>query len=510
MSKEFYEEDLVDYESLIDQEKFRQDGNIELIASENFCSKRVRNACGSILTNKYAEGYAGKRYYGGCKFIDMIERKAIKDACKLFHCNYANVQPHCGSSANQAVYRALLKQGDTVLGMDLGAGGHLTHGHKMSFSGQDYNIVSYGLDENGYIDMKQFKELLYKHQPDMVIVGASSYSREIDYKAFRDLIDEFEKSTGKKVWYMVDMAHVAGLVAAGMHNNPCEYADVVTSTTHKTLRGPRGGLILWNDDNLSKRINSAVFPGIQGGPLEHIIAAKGICFEEASTAFFKVYARNVITNASAFAEEFIDAGWKVISNGTDNHMFVLDVYNSIGLTGKEAETELDKINITVNKNQIPNDELPPLKSSGIRLGTAAMTTKGFKAKDFQDLATLMIRFLNEVKSGKTIDYDKYRNIVSERFINLDYSHDKEINMSFGKAIELLKEGKRVARKGWNGKNQYIELATNISYKNTINEVINAEHDAIGNKAIAFVGTSGVQLGWLASQADMLANDWIEV
>lgn len=389
------------YEEIIELEKQRQNHNIELIASENFPSQRVLNACGSILTNKYAEGYPGKRYYGGCEFIDMIETKAIEDLCTLFDCNFANVQPHSGSSANQAVYKALLNTGDTVMGMDLGAGGHLTHGHKMSFSGQDYNIVSYGVDDNGIIDVKDFKEKLYLYNPKMVIIGASSYSRSIDYKVFRDIIEEYsETHNGNKPYYMVDMAHVAGLIAGGVHPSPIPYADVVTSTTHKTLRGPRGGIILSNSEEIIKKINKAVFPGIQGGPLEHIIAAKGICFEEANTIEFKEYAKQIVKNAKAFSDEFILEGAKVISGGTDNHMFVLDVYNSFGITGKEAETELDKIHITVNKNQIPNDPLPPLKSSGVRIGTPAMTTKGWKEEDFIKLAKIIIEYLKDCKNSK--------------------------------------------------------------------------------------------------------------
>lgn len=389
------------YEEIIELERQRQNHNVELIASENFPSKRVLDAAGSILTNKYAEGYSGKRYYGGCEFIDMIETKAIEDVCKLFNCKYANVQPHCGSSANQAVYKALLQHGDTVMGMDLGAGGHLTHGHKMSFSGQDYNIISYGVDENGIIDIKDFTEKLYEHNPKMIIVGASSYSRTIDYKEFRDIIEEYAKThNGEKPYYMVDMAHVAGLIAGGVHPSPIPYADVVTSTTHKTLRGPRGGLILTNSEDIIKKINKAVFPGIQGGPLEHIIAAKGICFEEANTEEFKNYAKQIIKNANTFANEFIKAGWKVISGGTDNHMFVLDVYGSIGITGKEAEEELDKIHITLNKNQIPNDELPPLKSSGVRIGTPAMTTKNWKEEHFTQLAKIIMDYLKLCKDGK--------------------------------------------------------------------------------------------------------------
>lgn len=389
------------YEEIIELERQRQEHNVELIASENFPSQRVLNACGSILTNKYAEGYSGKRYYGGCKYIDMIETKAIEDVCKLFNCNFANVQPHCGSSANQAVYKALINIGDTVMGMDLGAGGHLTHGHKMSFSGQDYNIIPYGIDENGIIDYDQFEKLMYEHNPKMVIVGASSYSRTIDYKKFRDIIEKYAEShDGERPYYMVDMAHVAGLIAGGVHPSPFPYADVVTSTTHKTLRGPRGGIILTNSEEIIKKINRAVFPGIQGGPLEHIIAAKGICFEEDNTDEFKEYAHQVVKNAKAFSEAFLKEGWKIISGGTDNHMFVLDVYDSIGITGKEAEEELDRIHITLNKNQIPNDQLPPLKSSGVRIGTPAMTTKGWKEEDFEKLAIIIMDYLKLCKDGK--------------------------------------------------------------------------------------------------------------
>lgn len=403
------------YEEIIELEQKRQNHNVELIASENFPSQRVLNACGSILTNKYAEGYPGKRYYGGCEYIDMIESKAIEDVCALFGCNYANVQPHCGSSANQAVYRALLKSGDTVMGMDLGAGGHLTHGHKMSFSGQDYNIVSYGVDDNGVIDLDDFEKKLYAYNPQMVIVGASSYSRTIDYKVFRDMIEKYAKEhDGNKPYYMVDMAHVAGLIAGGVHPSPIPYADVITSTTHKTLRGPRGGLILTNSEEIIKKIDKAVFPGIQGGPLEHIIAAKGICFEEANTEEFKVYAKQVVKNAKAFSDAFLAEGAKVISGGTDNHMFVLNVYDSIGITGKEAETELDKIHITVNKNQIPNDALPPLKSSGLRIGTPAMTTKGWKEEHFIKLAKIIMEYLKLCKDGKQEDRrEEYTNRVIE-------------------------------------------------------------------------------------------------
>lgn len=393
----------ISYEDIIKLEQERQNNNIELIASENFPSKRVLDAAGSCLTAKYAEGYPGKRYYGGCKYIDMIEQKAISDVCTLFKCNYANVQPHCGSSANQAVYRALLQKGDTVLGMDLGAGGHLTHGHKMSFSGQDYNIVSYGVTKDGIIDYEDIENKIYQYNPKMILVGASSYSQIIDYERIARIIEDYYNKTGDRPYYFVDMAHIAGLVAGGVHPSPFPWADVVTSTTHKTLRGPRGGIILWNSEKLTKAINSAVFPGIQGGPLEHIIAAKGICFEEALQPEFSYYAKQIIKNAKAFADKFIELGWKVISNGTQNHMFVLDVYNSIGLTGKEVETVLDDINITLNKNQIPNDTLPPLKSSGVRIGTPAMTTKGWKEDDFKNLAYIIDGYLKRFKDNELSD-----------------------------------------------------------------------------------------------------------
>lgn len=388
------------FEDLIVKEKERQDNNVELIASENFPSERILAAAGSILTNKYAEGYPGKRYYGGCQWIDKIEQKAIDNACELFNCNFANVQPHCGSSANQAVFRAFCRPGDTVLGMDLGAGGHLTHGHKLSFSGQDYKIVSYGVDENGVLDYEDLEKKLYVHNPRMIIVGASSYSQIIDYERIARIIEVYYNTNGEKPIYFVDMAHVAGLVAGGVHPSPFPWADVVTTTTHKTLRGPRGGLILWNNEEYSNAIDKAVFPGVQGGPLEHIIAAKGICFEEALQPEFKEYARQIVENAKAFANEFIMLNNKVISGGTQNHMFVLDVYSSYGITGKEAEEALDKINITVNKNQIPNDTLSPLVSSGIRIGTPAMTTKGWKVEDFQRLARIINRYLKDLAEHK--------------------------------------------------------------------------------------------------------------
>ena len=364
-------------------EELRQQQNIELIASENYASKEVRELQGSILTNKYAEGYPNKRYYGGCENIDTIEQLAIDYACQLFHCKYANVQPHCGSSANMAVYRALLEPGNTVLGMDLSAGGHLTHGHKLSFSGKDYDIVSYGVNDDGYIDYAAIRSIALETRPKMIIAGASAYSRAIDFAKFREIADEVG------AYLMVDMAHIAGLVAAGLHQNPCDYADVVTSTTHKTLRGPRGGIILTNNEEIIKKINKTVFPGIQGGPLEHIIAAKAQCFYEALQPEFKEYQKQVIKNIQAMADRFKELGDKIISDGTDNHLILLDVYNSFGITGAEAEKILDSIHITVNKNTIPNETLSPMKASGIRIGSPAMTTRGFKEKEFIQVAEII-------------------------------------------------------------------------------------------------------------------------
>lgn len=366
-------------------EELRQQQNIELIASENYASKEVRELQGSILTNKYAEGYPGKRYYGGCENIDTIEQLAIDYACQLFHCKYANVQPHCGSSANMAVYRALLEPGNTVLGMDLSAGGHLTHGHKLSFSGKDYDIVSYGVNDDGYIDYAAVRSIALETRPKMIIAGASAYSRAIDFAKFREIADEVG------AYLMVDMAHIAGLVAAGLHQNPCDYADVVTSTTHKTLRGPRGGIILTNNEEIIKKINKTVFPGIQGGPLEHIIAAKAQCFYEALQPEFKEYQKQVIKNIQAMSNRFKELGDKIISDGTDNHLILLDVYNSFGITGAEAEKILDSIHITVNKNTIPNETLSPMKASGIRIGSPAMTTRGFKEKEFIQVAEIIHR-----------------------------------------------------------------------------------------------------------------------
>ena len=370
------------------KEKKRQNQNIELIASENYTSKSVRDLQGSILTNKYADGYPGKRYYGGCEYIDIFENKAIEYATRVFNVKYANVQPHSGSSANMAVYRALLNHGDKVLGMNLSDGGHLTHGYKLNFSGIDYDIVSYGLNpETERLDYEEIERIALLEKPKMIIAGASAYPRTIDFKKFREIADKVG------AYLMVDMAHIAGLVAAGLHQNPCEYADVVTSTTHKTLRGPRGGLILTNDSEIIKKINKVIFPGIQGGPLMHVIAGKAQCFYEALLPEFKEYQKQVIKNIKAMADEFTKKGVKIISGGTDNHLILVDVYNSFGITGKEAESVLDKVHITLNKNTIPNETLSAMKASGVRIGSPAMTTRGFKEKDFVMVADIIYNVL---------------------------------------------------------------------------------------------------------------------
>ena len=371
----------------IKKEYKRQQNNIELIASENYVSKDILKIQGSILTNKYAEGYPGKRYYGGCQFIDEIENLAINYACQLFKCKYANVQPHSGSSANMAVYRALLNKGDKVMGMNLSHGGHLTHGHSINFSGLDYEIVDYKVNEQTeLIDYDELEKIVLKEKPRMIIAGASAYSRIIDFKRFREIADKVG------AYLMVDMAHIAGLVATGNHPSPIPYADVVTSTTHKTLRGPRGGLILTNNEEIIKKINKTIFPGIQGGPLMHVIGAKAECFYEALQEDFKEYIKQVIINAKALSDTLKENGFRIISNGTDNHLLLVDV-SSIGLTGKEAEEILDKINITVNKNTIPYDKQSPNITSGIRLGSAAMTTRRLKEKDFIEIGNIITKSL---------------------------------------------------------------------------------------------------------------------
>ena len=382
---------------ILEKEEKRQQENIELIASENYASDFVRLLQGSVFTNKYAEGYPGKRYYGGCEYIDEMENLAISYVCKLFDVKYANVQPHSGSSANMAVYRALLKKGDKVLGLDLSHGGHLTHGHKMSFSGQDYEIVSYDVDPvTEMLNYDEIRALALKEKPKMIIAGASAYSRIIDFKKFREIADEVG------AYLFVDMAHIAGLVAAGLHPNPCLYADVVTSTTHKTLRGPRGGIILTNNEEIAKKINKTVFPGLQGGPLEHVIAAKAQCFYEALQPEFIDYQKQVLKNMQALIGALKEADFKIISNGSDNHLILVDVKSSCGLTGKEAEELLDKIYITVNKNTIPNETESPMITSGIRIGTPAMTTRGFKEKEFKKVGEIIVKALKNSQDEKEL------------------------------------------------------------------------------------------------------------
>lgn len=368
----------------IEKEKNRQEEGIELIASENVVSVDVLRAQGSILTNKYAEGYPGRRYYGGCEFVDVIESLAISRAKELFGAEYANVQPHSGSQANMAAYMSLVQPGDKILGMDLNHGGHLTHGSAVNFSGKNYQFISYGIDkETGAINYDTVREIAIKEQPQLIVAGASAYSRHIDFKKFREIADE----VGAKL--MVDMAHIAGLCATGYHQNPVEYADVVTSTTHKTLRGPRGGLILAKKE-YAKKLNSAIFPGIQGGPLEHVIAAKAVAFLEALQPEYKDYINQVVKNAKAMENAFKQSQFNVISDGTDNHLLLLDV-SPYGINGKELETLLDEVGITVNKNAIPYDQLPPTKTSGIRIGTPAITTRGFKEDESTKVAELIIK-----------------------------------------------------------------------------------------------------------------------
>lgn len=365
----------------MDAEDQRQEAHIELIASENYCSPAVMEAQGSSLTNKYAEGYPGKRYYGGCEHVDVIEQLAIDRAKQLFGADYANVQPHAGSQANSAVFLALLQAGDTVLGMSLAHGGHLTHGAKVNFSGKNYNAVQYGLNvETGEIDYEEVERLALEHKPRMIIAGFSAYSRVVDWTRFRQIADQVG------AYLMVDMAHVAGLVAAGVYPNPVPFADVVTTTTHKTLRGPRAGLILAKaNEEIEKKLNSAVFPGNQGGPLVHAIAAKAICFKEAMDPSFKTYQQQVVKNAQAMAAVLIERGYDIVSNGTDNHLFLLSLIKQ-DLTGKEADAWLGEAGITVNKNAVPNDPRSPFVTSGIRIGTPAITTRGFGESESRELA----------------------------------------------------------------------------------------------------------------------------
>ena len=393
------------YQAVITEKKRQKEG-LELIASENYVSESVLAVVGSCLTNKYAEGYPSKRYYGGCENVDVIENLAIERVCKLFGSKYANVQPHSGSQANMGAYRAVLKPGDKVLGMNLNDGGHLTHGHHLSFSGQDYNFISYEVDpETGYLDYKRIEEIVKTEQPKLIVAGASAYPRKIDFQEFARIAKE------NNALLMVDMAHIAGLVAAGYHQNPVDYADIVTTTTHKTLRGPRGGVILTNNEQIIKKINQTVFPGIQGGPLMHVIAGKAVCFKEALDDSFKKYQYQVMLNAKLLAEHLQNYGYKIITGGTDNHMLLVDVKTSLGITGKKAEDLLHKVNITCNKNTIPGDTEKPAYASGIRIGTPAITTRGMKDKEIEQVAEL-------IHLGLTAKTDEEVKEIKERVIKL--------------------------------------------------------------------------------------------
>ena len=384
---------------LMKKELKRQEKGIELIASENFVSRAVMEAMGSHLTNKYAEGYPGKRYYGGCGIVDKVEEIARQRAKELFGAEHVNVQPHSGSQANMAVYFTILKPGDTVLGMDLSNGGHLTHGSPVNFSGKLFNFVSYGVDENTEtIDYNNVRELALKHKPKLIVAGASAYSRIIDFKKFKEICDEVN------AYFMVDMAHIAGLVATGAHPSPVPYADFVTSTTHKTLRGARGGLILCKE-KYAKDLDKNIFPGMQGGPLMHIIAAKAVCFKEALDSSFKTYIDNVVLNCNVLGEELVKYGFKLVSNGTDNHLILVNLSNK-NITGKEAENLLDSIGITVNKNTVPNEKRSPFVTSGIRIGTAAVTTRGFDVEAMKEIANI----INEAIENK----DKDLSYLNER------------------------------------------------------------------------------------------------
>ena len=385
----------------IEDELARQNSHIELIASENWVSHAVMAAMGSPLTNKYAEGYPGKRYYGGCECVDVAENLAIERAKELFGCDYANVQPHSGAQANMAVFFAMLTPGDTVMGMNLDHGGHLTHGSPVNMSGKYFNIVPYGVNDEGFIDYEELRRIALEAKPKLIVAGASAYARTIDFKKFREVADEVG------AYLMVDMAHIAGLVAAGLHPSPIPYADVVTTTTHKTLRGPRGGLILANEAAAKKfNFNKAVFPGIQGGPLMHVIAAKAVCFKEALTDEFKAYQKQIIDNAQALAKGLMSRGINIVSGGTDNHLMLVDLIN-LGLTGKQAEKMLDEVHITCNKNTIPNDPQSPFVTSGVRLGTPSVTTRGLKEEDMDAIAEAIALTLKDFEANK----EKARAIV---------------------------------------------------------------------------------------------------
>ncbi|MDC1130922.1 serine hydroxymethyltransferase [Pelagibacteraceae bacterium] len=395
----------------IKDEYIRQQNHIELIASENIVSKAVLEAQGSVLTNKYAEGYPGKRYYGGCEHVDESENLAIERAKKLFDCKFANVQPHSGAQANGAVYLALIKPGDTILGMSLNSGGHLTHGAKPAQSGKWFNAVHYDVDkETGLIDYDMVEKLALENKPKIIIAGGSAYSRVIDFKKFRDICDKVE------AYLLVDMAHFSGLVAGGAYPNPTKFADVVTSTTHKVLRGPRGGIILTNNEELIKKFNSAIFPGLQGGPLMHVIAAKAVSFKEALSDDFKIYTKNVIANAKILSESLTEKGFKIFSGGTDTHLMLLDL-RSFKVTGKDAQTSLGRANITCNKNGIPFDTESPFITSGIRLGTPACTTRGFGEQEFKYIANLIYKVIKGLSENKS-DNSKIEKEVQKDVIKL--------------------------------------------------------------------------------------------
>ena len=411
----FFNKDLrnsdADVYKSIAQEFNRQTQHIELIASENMVSRAVLDAQGSVLTNKYAEGYSGKRYYGGCEFVDISENLAIERATKLFNCKYANVQPHSGAQANGAVYLALIKPGDTILGMSLNSGGHLTHGAKPAQSGKWFNAVHYDVKpETGLIDYENVEKLALENNPKIIIAGGSAYSRIINFKRFREIADKV------KAYLLVDMAHFSGLVAGGVYPNPLEYADVVTSTTHKVLRGPRGGMILTNSEELIKKFNSAIFPGLQGGPLMHVIAAKAVCFKEALEPNFKTYTKNVIDNAKTLSETLIKNDFKIFSGGTDTHLMLLDL-RDFNLTGKLAESSLGKANITCNKNSVPFDTQSPMITSGVRLGTPAATTRGFGKKEFILVGQLISKLLKELAKNPE-NNTRVENEVKKEVIDL--------------------------------------------------------------------------------------------
>ncbi len=391
----------------IKKEWLRQKNNLELIASENIVSEAVMAAMGSVLTNKYAEGYPGKRYYGGCEAVDIVENIAIERVTKLFGCEYANVQPHSGAQANMAVFLSMLKVGDTVLGMNLEHGGHLTHGSPVNFSGQNYNIVSYGVDDKGYLDYEDLEAKALKHKPKLIIAGASAYARTIDFKRFREVADKVG------AYLLVDMAHIAGLVATGLHPSPFGYAHVVTSTTHKTLRGPRGGIILSSNEIAEKfNFNKAIFPGTQGGPLEHVIAAKAVCFGEALKSDFKDYQKQVLANAKELAASLLEEGVKVLTGGTDNHLMLLDLRGS-GVTGKELQVKCDEVNITLNKNTVPNDPESAFITSGVRIGTPAVTSRGLKEKDMKKVAKLLALCIKDFDNSKEYIKSEVEKICAE-------------------------------------------------------------------------------------------------